>query len=160
MPRRILIVSAVLILFAVFSKDAVLAQSRTTLRNDFGVELLGKAALYSFAYQRMVTPSVGLQAGFAALGGSITGDEVVLFFTLNGTLYFTGGDASPFLTGGVVLLTSATDSGPVESVTYGNVGLGFEYRSPGGFLFRGSIYTLFAEGDFLIWPGLQVSYAF
>ncbi len=57
-------------LFSVLSKNSVLAQSRTTLRDDFGIELLGKAAIYSFSYQRMVTPSVGLHAGFAALGGS------------------------------------------------------------------------------------------
>ncbi len=40
-----------------FAHKSVHAQSRTTLKNDFGIELLGKAAIYSFSYQRMVTPS-------------------------------------------------------------------------------------------------------
>jgi hypothetical protein len=38
--------------------------------------------------------------------------------------------------------------------------LGFEFRSPGGFLFRGTAYSLIAGGGWFIWPGLSVGYAF
>ena len=159
MSRKIVIVFTTLMLFSVFSKNSVLAQSRTTLRNDFGIELLGKALIYSFSYQRMVTPRVGLQAGFGVLGGSAV-DGTVALFPVSAKFYFLSGNGSPFVTGGIVGVTADVDSGPVESATYGHAGLGFEIRSDSGFVFRGAAYTLIAEGEFLIWPGLHFGYAF
>jgi hypothetical protein len=134
-------------------------RSRESLRNDFGIELLGKAALYSFSYQYMVAPQIGVQLGISALGGSVT-DATVVFVPLGAKLYLVPKNGSPFITGGVVALTGSADSGPIESATYGYAGLGFEYRSLGGFLFRGMAYGLFAGGEFVIWPGLHVGYAF
>ena len=107
----------------------------------------------------MVTPSVGLQASLAALGGSAA-DATIVFIPLGGKLYFVPKDGSPFLTGGIVVLTGSADSGPIESATYGYAGLGFEFRSTGGFLFRGTAYGLIAGGQFFIWPGLHIGYAF
>jgi hypothetical protein len=133
--------------------------SRESLRSDFGIELLGKAALYSFSFQYMATPEFGLQIGGSALGGSVT-EETILFVPLGAKLYFVPKNGSPFITGGVVALTGTADSGPIESATYGYAGLGFEYRSSGGFLFRGTAYGLIAGGEFLIWPGLHIGYAF
>ncbi len=157
MSKKIIILGTTFIVFSVVSINTVQAQSRTTLRNDFGIELLGKALLYSFSYQRMVTPALGLQAGLAALG--TTGTAVVIL-PLGGKLYFVPKNGSPFITGGIVILTGTVDSGPVESDTFGYAGLGFEYRSRSGFLFRGTAYSLFAGGEFFIWPGLHVGYAF
>ena len=159
MSKKTAILCTTLMLFSVFSKDSAQAKSRATLKNDVGVELLGKAALYSFSYQRMVTPSVGLQAGLAVLGGSAT-DATVVFVPLGGKLYFVPKSGSPFLTGGIVWLTGSADSGPIESATYGYAGLGFEYRSTGGFVFRFSAYGLIADGEYFIWPGLHFGYAF
>ena len=133
--------------------------SRESLRSDFGIELLGKAAIYSFSYQYMVMPVLGVQAGLSALGGSVT-DATVVFVPLGAKLYFVPKNGSPFVTGGVVALTGSADSGPIESATYGYAGLGFEYRSGGGFLFRGTAYGLIAGGEFFIWPGLHIGYAF
>jgi hypothetical protein len=159
MSKKTVILVATLIMFSVFSKSTAGAQSRTTLRNDFGIELLGKAALYSFSYQRMIAPALGLQAGISALGGSAT-DATVVFIPLGGKLYLAPKDASPFLTGGVVVLSGTSDSGPIDTRTYGYAGFGFEYRSIGGFLFRGTAYGLIAGGEFFIWPGLHIGYAF
>ncbi len=133
--------------------------TRESLRSDFGIELLGKSAVYSFSYQYMVIPEVGVQAGLSALGGSVT-DGTVVFVPLGAKIYLVPKSGSPFITGGVVALTGAADSGPIESGTYGYAGFGFEYRSSGGFLFRGTAYGLFTEGEFFIWPGLAVGYAF
>ena len=141
------------LMFASFAQ----AQTRDSLPNDFGAELLGKAALYSFDYQRMVTPGLGLQVGFAAIGSS---DAVVAFLPVGAKAYLLNKNASPFVTGGIVLLTGSVDSGPVESATYGFGGVGFEFRSPGGFLFRTTMYGLFAGGEFLFWPGIGIGYAF
>ena len=159
MSKKTVILCTVLMLFSVFSKNSAQAQSRTTLRNDFGIELLGKAALYSFSYQHMVTSAVGLQASLAALGGSAA-DATIVFIPLGGKFYFVPKDGSPFLTGGIVVLTGSSDSGPIESATYGYAGLGFEFRSTAGFLFRGTAYGLIAGGEFFIWPGLHIGYAF
>lgn len=135
------------------------AQTRDSLKNDFGIELLGKAALYSFGYQYMVTPAIGLQAGLGALGGSAT-DGTVLSIPLGGKFYFVPKDGSPFVTAGMVILTGSSDSGPIESATYSYGGLGFEFRSSSGFLFRGTAYGLIAGGEFFIWPGIDIAYAF
>jgi hypothetical protein len=134
-------------------------KSRDSLRSDFGIELLGKSALYSFSYQYMVVPEMGVQVGVSALGGSVT-DATVLFVPLGAKLYFVPKNGSPFVTGGLVALTGTADSGPIESATYGYAGVGFEYRASGGFLFRGTAYGLIAGGEFLIWPGLHIGYAF
>jgi hypothetical protein len=140
---------------------------RQALPNDFGIELLGRSLLYSFTYQYMVSPYIGLEAGFSALGGgSISDDEgsTLLFGSGGGRLYMIPKDGSPFVTAGGVLASVSTDAGPFgddESTgSYGYVGLGFEFRSRGGMLFRGTAYGLIAEGGFFIWPGLTVGYAF
>ena len=160
MSKKTSNVCTALTLFLVFSINSVLAQSsRDSLRSDFGVELLGKAALYSFSFQYMAMPELGLEVGVSALGGSVT-DGAVFFFPLGARIYPVPKNGSPFFTGGVVTVTADVDQGPVESATYGYGGLGFEYRASGGFLFRGTAYGLIAGGEFLIWPGLSIGYAF
>jgi len=157
MSKNIIIFCAVCLLLSMVSVNTAQAESRTALPNDFGIELLGKAVLYSFSYQRMVTPFLGLQAGLGALGGS---DNLVAFAPLGGKVYVIPKDGSPFITGGIVILTDSADTDIIDSTTYGYAGLGFEYRLPGGFLFRASAYGLFTEGDYFIWPGLHIGYAF
>ena len=157
MSKKIIILCTTFALFSLGSINTAQAQSRTALPNDYGIELLGKGLLYSFSYQRMVSPYLGLQASLATLGGS---DAAIVFIPLGGKLYFVPKNGSPFVTGGTVILTSTSDSGPIDSATYGYTGLGFEYRSKGGFLFRGTAYGLFAGGEFIIWPGLHIGQAF
>ncbi len=133
--------------------------SKVALPNDFSLELLGKCLLYSMSYQRTVTPNFGLEVGASLLGGSSTS---VVFFTVGGRLYAVKGNASPCLGGGIVVVSSPTDSGPFSgssSASYGYIGPGFEYRSDGGFLFRGTVYFLVRDG-FFVWPGLQIGIAF
>lgn len=137
---------------------------RSRMRNDVGIELLGKAAVYSFSYQRMVTTGLGLEVGLGALGGGSSSDNALLVFVpLSAKLYLIPKDGTLYLTGGAVLVTAAADAGPFSnnaSDFYGHLGLGFEFRSSGGFTFRGTAYGLFASGDYFIWPGLSVGYAF
>ncbi len=137
---------------------------RATMRNDVGIELLGKALIYSFTYQRMVGTTFGLEAGLGALGGSSSSsNSTIVFFPLSAKVYLIPKDGTLYLTGGAVLVTAAATSGPFDNSAtdfYGDVGLGFEFRSPGGFLFRGTAYGLFGGGGYFIWPGLTVGYAF
>ncbi len=133
------------------------AQSRDSLRSDFGIELLGKGLIYTFSYQHMVTSNVGIHGSLEALGGS---DALVVAIPVGANLYFVNKDGSPFVTAGLSLLTGSVDVGDVDSALYGFGGLGFEYRSMSGFVFRGTAYALVYSGEFLIWPGLHVGYAF
>ena len=138
--------------------------TRATLRNDFGVELLGKALIYSFSYQRMVGTTLGLEAGLAAYGGgAASGSTTLAFFPLGAKVYLFPKNSSLYLTGGAVLVTASTNSGPFSdnaAAFYGDAGLGFEVRSPGGFVFRGTVYGLFGGGGYFIWPGVTLGYAF
>ena len=164
MLKQIVILIVTILFLSMFSQSAAIAQSRTKLPNDFGIELLGKSLLYSFTYQRMIGHALGLEGGLSALGGgSSEQNTTVIFIPVGAKFYIVPKNGSPFLTGGAVLVTASVESGPFRdssSDTYGYAGLGFEYRSTGGFLFRGTAYGLFSGGDFFIWPGLHVSYAF
>jgi hypothetical protein len=102
---------------------------------------------------------LGLEVGLSAWG---FGSDVIIFIPVGAKLYLIPKDASFYFAGGAVVVTNPVESGPFsdESMTYGYAGIGFEYRSNSGFLFRGTAYGLIAEGSFLIWPGLYVGYAF
>lgn len=135
---------------------------RERLKSDVGIELLGKAAIYSFYYQYCVSKAVGLEAGLGALGGGTgDGNATVLFIPIGARLYLIPKDGSLFLAGGATIVTAGTDSGPFDdSTSYGYAGLGFEFRADSGFIFRGTAYGLFSGNGFFIWPGLTLGYAF
>jgi hypothetical protein len=165
--RLSVIVVAILLTVVVSQADAQGGGSpsaRATLRNDVGIELLGKAAIYSFYYQRMVTPGLGLEVGLGALGGGSSTDNTLLVFVPVGAkVYLIPRDGSLYVAGGAVLANAVVNEGPFTgdaSDLYGYAGLGFEFRSSGGFLFRGAAYALFAEGAYFIWPGMTFGYAF
>lgn len=163
---RFALVVLVSVLFVSFvSPISLSAQSRVDLPNAFGIELLGRSALYSFVYQRNFGNPFALEAGLSAIGGGGSDDsDMLIFIPIGGKVYFVPKNGSPFITGGVNIVTAAIDSGPFGddgTNTFFYAGLGFEYRSPAGFLFSGTAYGLISnEGSFFIWPGLHVGYAF
>ena len=133
--------------------------------NDIGIELLGKSLIYSFYYQRCLNRSFALEAGLGALGGGTLEDSAtLLFFPVGARLYVIPKNGTFFLAGGVVFANASAGKGPFSedsaSATYGYGGLGFEFRSESGFLFRGTAYSLINGGGFFIWPGLTVGYGF
>ncbi len=163
-PSRPALCSLLLVAFVLAAAPGTPAEelNRELLPNDVGIELLGKALLYSFTYQYTASSTFAVDLGFGALGGGAGGDsETILFFPVGAKLYLIPKDGSIYLGGGMVLVTGTTDSGPFdESTSYGYVGPGFEFRSDSGLLFRGSAYGLINDGGFFIWPGLTVGYAF
>jgi hypothetical protein len=190
MSTKTIILYTTLVLLSNPSLDSVHAQARTTHPNDVGFELVGKGLLGSFAYQRMITPLVGLQVGFS--GSS----ETQALIPVGGKFYLPLGNASPFVTGGMVLVRTPDEtSGPIETETFPLLrrlvensdpvqtetipyaGLGYEFRSNGGFFYRATLYALFLTeeqvvrnndadwplpmaGRVLVWPGLYFGYAF
>ena len=163
MSVRDLLGLSLLVLGGVSSAPAQ-SQSRKENRNDVGIELLGKAAIYSFQYQRLLTSSVGLEAGLGVIGSGGGGENAtVIFVPVGARFYLIPKDGSLFLTGGAVWVSGILDSGPFSenaSDAYGYGGLGFEYRAQGGFLFRGTAYVLFGSGGYFIWPGITAGFAF
>ena len=162
--KRFLSVCSMLVVCATLCLAAAPVASqelvREKLKSDVGIELLGRCLLYSFNYQYTPVKQLGLEVGLGALGGgSIDDDNTMLIFVpFGGKFYIIPKDGSLYLAAGGVFLNASTDSGPFDesgSTSYGYLGLGFEYRSEGGLLFRGSAYGLIAGGSFFIWPGLR-----
>jgi hypothetical protein len=147
---------------------AVPGAVRAARPNDVGVEAFGRCGAYAISYQRMLGPELGLEGSLAALGSGSTSagnsSGHVLFGTVGARLYLGWGNAAPFATAGAVLISGGTDAGPFSATnatgSYGYAGLGVEGRTNGGFLVRGTFYGLGATGTFLLWPGLQMGYAF
>ena len=166
MNKRFLTACSILVVCTTLCLVSVPAASqelnRERMKSDVGIELLGKAVLYSFYYQYTPTKQFGLEVGLGALGGGTGSDNAtIIFLPIGAKFYLIPKDGSLYLAGGVVPLTAGTDSGPFdETNTYSYLGIGFEFRSDTGFLFRGSAYGLIAEGGFFIWPGLTLGYAF
>ena len=138
--------------------------AREKMPNDIGFELLGKALVYSFYYQRTLSRSFAVEAGLGAIGGGGGQDNAsVLFFPIGARLYAIPKNGSFFVAGGAVFLNAATGKGPFSddsaSTSYAYLGPGMEFRSESGFLFRGTAYALI-KGGFFIWPGLTVGYGF
>jgi hypothetical protein len=163
MSGRGLCATVCLCAFLSIPQEGAIAGSRGTLPNAMDIELAGKCIIYSFSYQRMINEPFGLEFGVSLLGGgSSNSSSTLLFFTGGGKVYFVQKNASPFIGGGLVVLTASTSTGPFDdssSSSYGYVGPGFEYRSDGGFLIRGMVNVLFSSG-FFVWPGLTVGIAF
>lgn len=61
MKNRLLVLLVGALVGQTMTTDDAAAQVRDSLRNDFGIELLGKALIYSLSYQYMVTPALGLE---------------------------------------------------------------------------------------------------
>jgi len=164
MTMRIICISTMLAAGFFFPEDRILAGGRNEAPNEVDLELAGKCLLYSFSYQRMLAEPFGLELGVSMLGGgSSESSSSIIFFTVGGKFYFIQKNASPYIGGGVVLISASTTSGPFSdsgSTSYGYITPGFEYRSEGGFLVRGSVYALITSGGFFVWPGLTVGVAF
>jgi hypothetical protein len=149
---------AALLLF-LLPAGSSLAQSRTELPNDVTLDLLGRCLVYSFSYQHIVTKDFGIEGGLSILGGSAAS---VVFISGGGRIYLSPRDAAPCISGGIVAVTASTGAGPFSSdasTAYFYAGPGFEYRSSGALVFRGSLYFLIRDG-FFVWPGVQVGIAF
>lgn len=153
--------SMILIFFIILLTNTVQAQTDSTLVNvreklplDMGIELLGKSYLYTLTAQYVIRSHFGIQAGISSLG---TGR----FLSVGGNIYMSKQEMSPFFTGGIVNLTvsddpDSDDSDSEEGGTYGYGGIGFEYRSEKGFVFRGVVYVMNDH----VWPGLHMGFAF
>lgn len=134
--------------------------------NAVVLELLGKAGLYSFAYDRMLTNMFAVGAGLSYFSASSGGADASIFvIPLYGSVYFFEGNSRFFITGGFdIISVSGRSSG---DITFSGSGVapfiapGFEYRADSGFVFRATLpYILLGKFNDSIWFGLSFGYAF
>ncbi|MBY0471738.1 hypothetical protein K2X30_11280 [bacterium] len=124
------------------------------LPNVISIEALGRGGFYSINYDHSLGSTVSLGAGFSYLGvGAGPGGMSLTMVPIYTNLYFNSSNHRFFFTGGVSMVfvgvgaSSQSSTQPKASSsqeafgisTTGGlpvVGLGYEYRGDGGFLFR------------------------
>lgn len=134
--------------------------------NTISFELLGRAALYSINYDRMVNENVAIGAGISYWTLSVTtysssASRKFFVMPLYGNYYFSPAPNRGFLTAGLdVVFASAQTAGSSSNIriagsgAFATFGGGYEYRNPeGGFLFRAAPYFLVGS-DVDLWFGL------
>jgi hypothetical protein len=161
MSRKSLVVLVALLLL---SAGALTAQVRTTKPNDVTISLGGQCLIWSFDYQRCISPDFALNASVSYIGATDEEGTAGVFFLTGGARYFMlKKPASPYLSAGIAWISAGTDAGPFgsdsASTVYFYASPGFEFRSEGGFVFRGGVYFLIKHG-FFVWPGISLGIAF
>ena len=156
-------------LLLILSVRAPAQVSKAELRNDLGLEFLGRCKAFALSYQRFTSDYFGIECGASLLGGSERFDLASL--SVGVRTYVLSGNAAPYVSGGIAI-SSASNSDPTFSKSntslYAYFGPGFEYRWTDGFLIRGTIYSFigkhrndfFADSHLFLWPGIQVGVAF
>ena len=137
------------------------AQSSTGDPNLIGVELLGRAGIYSVNYERLIARGAGLGAGFAYWGGST--DHAVLV-PLYASWTPIGQTHSLYLgTGATVVVTNVTlfgGSRPYDAGGIGHATVGYQFRSRSGLVIRPAANYFFGEGGGVLWPGIMIGGTF
>lgn len=147
-------------------------------KNGLSVELLGRGLLYGLYYDRLLTEQIALGIGFSNFSASSeTSKSTATIIPIYGNFYFTKGSHRPFITGGADIVTVTwnhtntssstfirgedpwgrpyTDNKGSASGTIPVLGGGYEFRGQGGFLFRGTLYQMFAGAKNVTWFGLS-----
>lgn len=132
--------------------------------NNFSIEGLGRAGLYSINYDRNITNDIAVGLGFSSYSislGSLSSSAVII--PLYANYYVTEGKNSRFyVTGGADLIFTSGDfeaDGIVEGSGLGFVaGAGYEYKADSGFLFRIAPYFLVGNASGA-WLGISLGYS-
>ena len=145
-----------LVVVAVFVTAAAPAESQPVPRdrpNLAGVELLGRAILYSVNYERYVTERVGLGAGVAVHPGATV---VPLYLSLNPV----GDRHSLYIGAGVTLGITGRDPSDSDSVALAVASVGYQYRSRRGFVVRPFLSVLTDGDEAGPWIGISLGKLF
>lgn len=138
-----------------FPATPAAAQDVEKRPNIAGIEILGRALLYSGNYERHFN-RLGVGAGVAVW--SFGGDSAVIV-PLYASFRPVGTVNSLYVSGGATV-GGESRSFFNRSVTVGTVSFGFEHRSSSGLVIRPTAsYGFNTEGG-VWWPGLLVGYRF
>ncbi len=147
--------------------------TRVTNPNSLNVELLGRGLLYSVNFDRVVNDDLVAGVGFGSTpmrnpDGSDPGISTFLLpFYVN--YYFAREQGSIFVTAGADIASNGGSLNGLKSM-FGNIyfngnavlptaGIGYENRSDAGFLFRVTVYGIYAA-SVNPWAGFTLGYAF
>jgi hypothetical protein len=131
-------------------------------KNLVGIELLGRAGLYSVNYERWTTFRVGLGAGleYWYFGRDQHTFIAPLYISSNPI----GDRHSLYLSAGAtVLFSNATlfsNSRDYSSGALGTISGGYQFRSRGGFLIRPTVNYIFDGTRGVVWPGVTIGRMF
>ena len=135
------------------------------------VEGLGNAGLYSVNYDRRLTPSLSLRAGFSIVGATDqrTRREVSLLIVPVTFNYLAGGPnhnlemgVGPlFAAGSVDDVETDADAGISSGLAGVTSTFGYRYQpADGGFVFRAGLIPFYSADEFQLWAGISVGMAF
>jgi hypothetical protein len=130
-------------------------------QNILGVDLLGRAGIYSFNFERVSELGIGAGGGFGVL--SIERERAFIVplyisyapFKKAHSLYGATG-----ITVGISNLSLYTNE-PYRTGVAGTITGGYQYKSPGGFLIRPTVTFFYnAHQSFCCWPGVMIGHSF
>ena len=161
-----------MVLLVTLSSSELSAQSKSgPSQNIAGIELLGRGLVYSLNYEGLLTNRIGAGGGLAYWTTSSSGlfapSKKSATFVIPAYLSWTpiGRNHSPYLAAGLTMATSKTTEVLLGNTRYrigafSTLTLGYQYRSGGGILVRPTVSRIAIDGDFALWPGITLGYAF
>jgi hypothetical protein len=140
--------------------------TRVTYPSAVAIEGLGRAAVWSVSYDRVVDDNLAAGLGFSAFSvdNATGGSDTVTVVPFYANYYFMKEQGTPYLTAGFDIIGnkqpgSAVGDVKLDKSVVGVVGLGYESRSDNGFLVRVTGYGLIADKVYP-WGGITLGYAF
>jgi hypothetical protein len=136
------------------------AEAQTVAENGpnfVGVELLGRAFLYSINYERYITPRFGIGAGLATWE---INNRVIAIVPMYASVTPIGHTHSPYFTAGMTLGVRASTFYDNPTAALGTVGAGYQYISNRGFVIRPTLHVVFDRQNHAFWPGIMIGRRF
>jgi hypothetical protein len=136
-------------------------------RNLIGLEVLGRAGIYSVNYERLVTPRIAVGIGFARWSVSGGFFSYAKTSTVHLPMYVSwnplGDIHSLYIAAGSTMSLSKREylstRSSFQSTVMGTATLGYQFRSLSGFLVRPSVSYLSNDRG-IFWPGLTIGLTF
>lgn len=158
----------------VSSSSVFAAHTRVTYPSAVSAEILGRSMLYTIGFDQVLNDDLAAGVGFGTVSLNYRNTDTdagksATFVPVYMNYYFKRDGGSPFVTGGVTLITNHSSVKNLETTTGGleipssNVmptfGGGYENRGDNGFLFRITAYAV-AGRSITPWVGFSFGYGF
>jgi hypothetical protein len=171
---RVLSVLSVIVAGAFGAGNASAAHTRVTYPSALSIEVLGRNMLYSIGFDQVVNDNIAAGVGFGTVSmifpnTDVDANKTATFVPVYMNYYFMKEGGTPYVTGGVTLITNHSSVKNLETSTGGLkiptssvmpvFGAGYENRGDTGFLFRVTGYAV-AGKSVAPWVGFTFGYVF
>ena len=132
------------------------AQAQTVSQSEpnlIGVELLGRAFLYSVNYERNITQRFGIGVGMATWE---IDNRLIGLFPMYLSVTPIGHKHRPYFTAGMTLGMRASTFYDSPTAAVGIIGAGYEYSSDRGLVIRPTLHMMFDRQNRAFWPGIMM----